>query len=649
METEASITSNRDTAAASSTPRGPGGPMGAGKIEKARDPRAALMRLLLYLKPFRLQLSVVITLVVFSTLLSLVGPYLIGVTIDSYIATHDAAGLLSMIIFMAIIYVIGALTNMAAGWIMVSTAQKALKNLRKELFEHLQTLPLGFFDKRPTGELMSRLTNDIDAINVALTQNVTQLISSIILSSGIVIVMFRVNFWLALGSLTVFPIMIGLTAIIAKHTRSGFRNLQMNLGKLNANMEENVSGERVIIAFGRSKEALESFEKINKEVRTSAIQANTYSLLIPPLMGILGNINIAVVAGLGGWLVLGGLASVGTIAIFINYTRQFAQPLNMISNIYNNIQSALAGSERIFETLDEVSEYEEETDAVTLQHVKGEIVFDHVDFEYAPSVPVLKDVCFDAKPGQIIAFVGPTGAGKTTIINVFSRFYSIQKGSIMIDGVDIKRINKDDLRKHLGVVLQDVMLFSGTVIDNIRYGRLNATDEECKDAARLANADTFIAKLPQGYMTQLSERGNNLSQGQRQLLSIARAALADPSILILDEATSSVDTRTEKMIQAALLKLMNGRTSFVIAHRLSTIRNADQILVINEGRIIERGTHQELLKKKGFYYNLYMEQFKGKNVPDETLFEPKFEPQSTQLDDHLHEILPEIIKSPRVD
>ena len=601
--------------------RGPPGPMRGRTIEKAKNPRGALVRLLRYLSPFRLRLGIVVALVVISTLLSLIGPLLMGTAIDSFIATRDAEGLLRIALLMVAVYVLGALASMCSGWVMVSTAQRALRSLRKELFEHIQTLPLGFFDKRPTGELMSRLTNDIDAINIALTQNVTQLIGSVLHSIGILVMMFRLNLLLALGSLAVFPVMAGLTALISKRTRAGFRNLQMNMGRLNANMEENVSGERVVIAFGQRKAALESFDEINYAVRDSATQAISYALLMPPLMGILSNVAIAVVAGLGGWLVLNGLATIGTIATFITYSRQFAQPLRMISDIYNNVQSALAGSERIFEVIDEKPEYQDIPDAKPLERIKGEIVFDHVNFEYVPDIPVLRDVNFHAKPGQMIALVGPTGAGKTTIVNVFSRFYDTKNGRITIDGRDISTINKDVLRKQLGVVLQDVMLFSGTVLDNIRYGRLDATDEECVEAAKLANADAFITRLPKGYMTELSERGSNLSQGQRQLLSIARAVLSEPSILILDEATSSVDTRTEKTIQEALLRLMKGRTSFVIAHRLSTIRNADRILVINEGRMIERGTHKELLQQKGFYYNLYMAQFKGINKAEEPLSE----------------------------
>jgi ATP-binding cassette subfamily B protein len=587
--------------------------MGGRTIEKAKDPRGALRRLLSYLKPFRLQLGIVVFLVVTSTLLSLLGPYFIGIIIDQYISTGDLQGLLRTSLLMLGTYIARALTSIASGWIMVTVAQRVLKNLRKELFEHLQTLSLSFFDRQPTGDLMSRLTNDVDAVNQALTQNVTRLITNLLTSVGVLLIMFRLNIWLALGSLLVFPIMVGITAFVAKRTRSGFRSLQMNMGRLNATMEETLSGERVVIAFDQQKTALESFDQINHTVRDTGIHALTYALLIMPLMGILSNLNIAVVAGLGGWLVLQGMASVGTIASFISYSRQFAQPLRQIAELYNSIQSALAGSERIFEIIDEQPEVQDTSNAIPLEYVKGQVVFDHVDFSYVPKVPVLKDVSFMTKPGQTIALVGPTGAGKTTIINVLTRFYDIQNGTITIDDYDVSQIQKDTLRRQLGIVLQDVFLFSGTVMDNIRYGRLDATDEECIEAAKLANADNFITRLPQGYLTPISERGSNLSQGQRQLLSIARAIIADPGILILDEATSSIDTRTEVQIQEGLLRLMEGRTSFVIAHRLSTIRNADQVLVINEGRIIERGTHEQLLHQGGFYYRLYMSQFKGTN------------------------------------
>ncbi len=591
--------------------------MGSRTIEKAKDPRSAVTRLLSYLRPFRLQLGIVLILVVTSTLLSLIGPYLIGVAIDQFIVTGDVEGLLKIALLMVGTYLAQTLTSMGGGWIMVKVAQRVLKDLRKELFEHLQTLSLGFFDRRPIGDLMSRLTNDVDAINQALTQNVTQLITNLLTTVGVLFIMFRLNLWLTLGSLLVFPLMMGITAFVAKRTRSGFRSLQTKMGSLNATMEETLSGERAVIAFNRQPVALAAFDRINHDVRDTGIWAMRYALLIMPLLSILSNLNIAVVAGLGGWLILNGLASIGTIASFISYSRQFTRPLRQIAEIYNSIQSALAGSERIFEIIDTPPELHDAQDAIPLEDIKGEVVFDHVDFSYLPGIPVLKDVSFNAEPGQTIALVGPTGAGKTTMVNVLTRFYDIQGGVITIDGHDVSKVQKDTLRRQLGIVLQDVFLFSGTVMDNIRYGRLDATDAECIAAAKLANADAFITRLPHGYMTALSERGSNLSQGQRQLLSIARAIVADPRILILDEATSSVDTRTEIQIQEALLRLMEGRTSFVIAHRLSTIRNADQVLVIKEGRIIERGTHVQLLQKRGFYYNLYMSQFKGTNQTDQ--------------------------------
>ncbi|MFB0502459.1 MAG: ABC transporter ATP-binding protein [Candidatus Bathyarchaeia archaeon] len=594
-------------------PPGPPGHLGGRTIEKAKDLRSALRRLLSYMKPFWLHLVVATLLVAASTLLSLIGPYLLGVAIDQFIGAGDVEGLLGVSLLMLGTYLAGALASMGAGWVMVTTAQKILKRLREQLFEHLQTLSLSFFDRRPAGDLMSRLTNDIDTINQLLTQNVTQLVANILTSVGVLLMMFRLNLWLALGSLSVFPIMIGVTAFIGKRTRSGFRSLQMNLGGLNGNMEETLSGERTVIAFGQQKAALESFDKLNFAVRDAGIQAMSYALLMPPLIGILSNANIAVVASLGGWLTLNGLASIGMIATFIGYSRQFAQPLRQMADLYNSIQSALAGSERIFEIIDEQTELQDAPEAIPLDRVKGDVVFDHVDFSYVAGVPVLIDVSLHAEPGQIVALVGPTGAGKTTMVNVLTRFYDIQGGAITVDGYDIRKVRKDSLRRELGIVLQDVFLFSGTVCDNIRYGRLDATDSECIEAAKIANADSFITRLPQGYQTPLSERASNISQGQRQLLSIARAIIADPSILVLDEATSSVDTRTEVRIQEALLRLMKGRTSFVIAHRLSTIRKADQVLVVNGGRIIERGTHEELLQKKGFYYNLYMSQFKGTN------------------------------------
>jgi ATP-binding cassette subfamily B protein len=584
-----------------------------GSIEKAKDARGAFNRLVRYLGDYKIHMVVISILTVASSVLALAGPYLIGVAIDTTILTGDMGGLVRISLLLAGVYLFSALVSMASRWVMAVISQRSLKKLRKELFEHMQTLSLSFFDRRMSGDLMSRLTNDVDAIGRAISQNVTTLISSSITLVGIVVMMFALNVWLALASLIVFPLMVVLTAVVGKRTRSGFRDLMTNMGSLNSVMQETITGQRVVIAFEQQESVNRKFDASNENVKKISVKTNTYAMLMMPLMSILNNANIAIVAGVGGWMTLEGMATVGLIATFITYSRRFADPLRQFSNIYNSIQSALAGAERIFEVIDTVPELTDASDAIGVDDFQGDVEFENVDFEYVPDVSVLKDISLKAEPGQTIALVGPTGAGKTTIVNLLTRFYDIKDGSIKIDGVDIREIKKDDLRRQLGIVLQDVFLFSGTVMDNIRYGRLDATDEECIRAAELANADGFIRRLPQGYDTELSERAGNISQGQRQLISIARALVADPAILVLDEATSSVDTRTEIQIQEAFRTLMHGRTSFVIAHRLSTIRRADLVLVINDGEIIERGTHEELLEKKGFYYRVYMSQFKGKN------------------------------------
>jgi ATP-binding cassette subfamily B protein len=494
---------------------------------------------------------------------------------------------------------------------MADVSQKILKNLRENLFEHLQTLSLSYFDKTSSGDLMSRLTNDIDVIGTVLSQNLTALTSSTLTILGIIVAMFLLNTRLALASLIVFPIMIVFTAQIGKRARSRFRELQQNMGRLNGVMQESITGQKAVISFWQQDTVMRKFRKSNLDVREAGTKAQTYAMLVPPLVWILSNMNIAIVAGIGSWMVLQGLATIGTISVFIAYSRKFSDPLRQFSNLYNSLQSALAGAERVFEILDVVPEIEDKPDAVTVNSFEGQVEFRDVEFSYVPMEKVIKKMSFEAKPGQVVAIVGPTGAGKTTMVNILSRFYDMQSGSILIDDKNIIEYKKDDLRRQLGVVLQDVFLFSGTVMENIRYGDLEATDEECIAAAKLANADGFIRRLPEGYDTLLSERAGNLSQGQRQLISIARAVLGNPSILILDEATSSVDTRTEIQIQEALQRLMEDRTSFVIAHRLSTIRKADMVLVVNNGEIVERGGHKELMESKGFYYNLYMSQFKG--------------------------------------
>jgi len=592
----------------------PGGKGIREKIEKARNPRHALARLLPYLIPFKTLLISVCGLVVAYTLLGLIGPYLMGVAIDRFIAVKELTGLAWISLWMLIAYLLNNLFQAVSEWIMADVSQRVLKRMRGDLFSHLQTLPLAFFDGNPAGELMSRLTNDIEAINQVVSQNVISLLAGVLSLIGIIIAMFVLDVRLALASLLVVPIMFGFTGFVARYTRQGFRELQKSLGELNGVMEETISGQKAVKAFRRSESALAAFRRSNQDVFHAAVWANSYAFLLMPLTSVLGNFFVIVLAGLGGWLALQGLVSVGIIATFINYGQNFTSPLRQLANMYNSIQAALAGAERVFELIDTPAEADDAPDAAALESVRGEVRFEQVSFGYHPGITIIKEMTFDARAGETLALVGPTGAGKTTLINLLTRFYEIDSGRITIDGKDIRGIRKGDLRRRLGLVLQDTFLFSGTVMENIRYGRLDATDEECIRAAKTAGADPFIQQLVHGYQTSLSERAGNLSQGQKQLLSIARAILTDPAILILDEATSSVDTRTETRIHKALLQLMTGRTSFVIAHRLSTIRDAGQVLVIDSGRIVEKGTHRELIERRGFYHHLYASQFKGQSI-----------------------------------
>jgi ATP-binding cassette subfamily B protein len=585
-------------------------------VQRAKNPREILMRLAKYLLSYKLELTIVLGCILGSALLNLAGPYLIGVIIDQYISKGDIPGLTRMSLILLGVYLGAYLCQAIQGWIMATVSQKALRSLRQDLFTHLQTLSLGFFDKRSQGELMSRLTNDIDAINMALTLNITMIVSSILSLVGILVAMFMLNVWMALSNLVVIPFMLFVTLVVGKRTMSGFRGLQFSMGQLNGRMEETISGERVVQAFSRQDVILRDFDKDNDAYREAATKAMSWGFVIMPIVGVMSYIGIAVVAGVGGWLVVTGAVTIGLVASFITYSRNFVQPLRQLADLYNNIQTALAGAERVFEIVDTQPEINDKTDAKPLSEIQGDVVFENVDFSYDGTTPILTNVSFHAEPGQTIALVGPTGAGKTTMINILSRFYDIRGGSIRIDGTDIRDVTRESLRRQIGTVLQDNFLFADTVMENIRYGNLEATDDDCIAAAKLANADQFISRLPDGYKTMLTERGSNLSQGQRQLLAIARAVVADPKILILDEATSNVDTRTEIRIQEALLRLMEGRTSFVIAHRLSTIRNADQVLVINGGQIIERGTHESLLAQRGFYFHLYNSQFRGTNASE---------------------------------
>ncbi len=589
---------------------GPGARFAA-ETPRVKDPRGTIRRLWGYLSAQRLLLIIAVVLIIATTALQLTGPYLLGVAIDTYILPGDMPGLLRIILLMAGIYALAAVLQWLQATIMARVAQRTVHSLRRDIFAKLQRLPLRFFDQRPHGDTMSRLTNDVETISQILTESTTQIVSGVLTAIGVIVLMLVVQPILAavsIGSLLLFTLLVN--RVIGKQTKTGFRAQQKNLGTLNGIIEETITGQRVVKAYHQESAKLAQFHAANEELRQASTRAQTFAGSVGPIMNFINNVTLALVAGAGGWLVVDGRTTVGVIAAFLNYTRQLSQPVNQIAQLYNQLQSALAGAERVFEVLDE----EPEVDAAPRDRAaitQGGVVFEDVGFSYDGVTPVLQHIDLHAKPGDLVALVGPTGAGKTTIINVLTRFYEIDAGRIFVDGVDLHDLRKSELRREMGIVLQDSFLFADTVMENIRYGRLDATDDEVVEAARMAQADTFVQHLPEGYATMLTERGGNVSQGQRQLIAIARALLANPRILILDEATSNVDTRTEKTIQKAMQTLMEGRTSFVIAHRLSTIRNADQILVISGGTIIERGTHSELLEQGGFYARLHNSQFRG--------------------------------------
>jgi len=585
--------------------------MGGGRPtgEKAKDRRGTLRRLADYLKPYHGRLMLVAVLVVVATLFGLIGPALLGRAIDQYVVHHDLEGLLQISLVMLGVYLAQGVFTAIHGIIMIRIGQYFVADIRAALFRHFQALSMDYHDQHRVGDLMSRISNDSETINQILSNGLIQFTTNILSLGGIMVAMLLLNLPLAAGTLIILPIMLWITSQITERTRKSFRGMQKNLGWMNAVMEENITGIRAVQAYAQEDAAIEQFQQASSAYRQSAIRAVFITAALGPMFTTMMILTVAATSLLGGWLALQDIVTVGVIATFVVYIMNFFRPMRGIAMVYNQLQSALAGAERIFAVLDAAPTVTDAPHALPLRDIRGAVAFEEVHFAYEPGKPVLQAINLDVAPGQTVALVGPTGAGKTTIISLLSRFYDVSGGSIRIDGADIRGVTQDSIREQLGIVLQDTFLFSGTVMENIRYGRLDASDGEVIEAAKLANADDFIHLLPRGYQTQVSEKGHNFSQGQRQLLAIARAILADPRILILDEATSSVDTRTEIHIQEALLRLLEGRTAFVIAHRLSTIRNADQVLVINDHRIIERGTHEQLLALGGFYQQLYMSQY----------------------------------------
>lgn len=602
------------------------GPHGApdGGYAKPKNAKKTVNKMLEYIGKSKYLLFLVSFTVIASTACSVLASARLQPIIDKAIYPHfNQSELIKQLIILAVFYITASVLSFAQSKIMVNIAYKTSNTIRKDLFNHLQSLPLRYFDSKTHGEIMSRFTNDVDNMQMMLEQSIVQLVSSVFTMIGIVVMMIYFNWRLFLIMIVFLVLMIFVASTIGKKTRKYFQLQQKNLGEMNGFIEETVEGMKVVKVFNHEEEANEEFYELNENFRKSATKANFYSGIMGPCSAGINNTAYAVITIIGALLAIANPVAftIGKLTSFLTYTRQFSQPINQITNQMNTIFSALAGAERVFEVMEMEPESDEGTvtlkeeftdgerkwywnDNGALTPVEGNVIFDNVTFGYVPEKTVLKNVSLYAKPGQKIAFVGSTGAGKTTITNLINRFYDIQDGVITYDGIDIKRIKKDDLRKSLSIVLQDTHLFTGTVMDNIRYGRLEATDEECIAAAKLASAHSFIRRLPNGYNTVISGDGDNLSQGQRQLLAIARAAVAKPAVLILDEATSSVDTRTELHIEHGMDRLMIGRTVFVIAHRLSTVRNSDAIMVLEHGEILERGNHEVLLELKGRYYEL---------------------------------------------
>jgi ATP-binding cassette, subfamily B, multidrug efflux pump len=567
-------------------------------------------RLLGELRPYGRQLLLAFVLIVLGALSQAGGPWLIGRAIDRDILGGDPAGLFRTMLLLLVVYGVGTFASRGQIVKVGAVGQSVLASLRERIFERLLRLPLGFFDRRPMGDLMSRVTNDVDTLNQLLSQGITQLLGSLFSLIGIVVAMLLLDWRLALVCFTIIPVMLLVNVYFARRARRAFRTTRETVGDVTAGLQEEIVGVREAHAFNRTEANIERFRERNAANRTANIQAIAITSAFAPAIDVLSTLATAVVIGYGGYLVVTGSLTVGLLTAFLIYVQQFFRPIQLASQVYTQAQAALAGGERIYNILDEEPEPPDPPGKPKLDSVEGRIEFENVSFAYEPDRPVLQDIDFKIEPGQTVALVGPTGAGKTTIANLIPRFYDVSAGAVRVDRRDVREVQRRSLRENIATVLQEPFLFSGTIAENIRYGRLDASREEIEAAARAVSAHNFIVALPDGYETLLGEGGGNLSQGQRQLLSFARAVLADRRILILDEATSNVDTRTEAVIQQALGMLLTGRTSVVIAHRLSTIRDADLILVIEAGRVAERGTHASLLSRNGLYTDLYRRQFR---------------------------------------
>ncbi|QUH30342.1 ABC transporter ATP-binding protein [Vallitalea guaymasensis] len=604
--------------------RGPGrGHAMSMPVEKAKDFKGTLKRLLGYLKPRRVSLIFVVIMAICSTIFTILAPKIMGKATTRLFndfmeiikgvpnASVDFDAILNILIVLGVLYILSSLFSFIMQFTMASVVQKTVFTMREDVSRKLTKLPLKYYDSRTHGEILSRVTNDIDNISNTLQQSVIQLITSIITIVGVIVMMLTISPLLTLITITTLPLSIIITKNIAKKSQKYFKSQQEIIGNLNGHVEEMYTGHKIVKAYGHEKKSIKEFKEINNKLYEAGWKAQFISGIIMPMMSFVNNLGYVFVCIAGGILMIKKSIQLGDIQAFIQYSRSFGQPIVQTANIANIIQSTIASAERVFEVLDEEEEIPDKNNPVQIDNLKGNVRFDHVDFGYKEDVTLINNMNIDVKKGQTVAIVGPTGAGKTTLVNLLMRFYELKDGTISIDGVNINDLRRSDLRNLFGMVLQDTWLFKGTIRDNIAYGKEGVSEEEIIRATKAAHADHFIRTLPEGYDTVLNEEANNISQGQKQLLTIARAILANPSILILDEATSSVDTRTEIYIQKAMESLMKGRTSFVIAHRLSTIKDADMILVMNNGDIIEKGNHQELLEFNGFYAELYNSQFVG--------------------------------------